>query len=1794
MTTEDRRKAKRGWVTRSVNELKALCEADPPPAPQHLRGALSNFTKRIKALDEIQALHEVELPPDQMDADIDTADEFRKTAYEAAYAAEALLEQILLPPEDDAPVQPEDGSMQGSAQGSATAVSAKLPKLVLPKYSGGAAEWQSFYDQFEAHIHLSDLPPISKFSYLKSLLQGDAERCIAGLAMTAENYQTAVDLLTTRFGRAELIRYTHIQSLLHIQPPHKCQGKRYVSQLWAFRDEIVKHLRSLEALGVEGEKSEVILTPIIVSRLPDQIRLEWARDGAGHEADLGYLQDFLESEITRIERSEMFKEKDPEEKEKNENKKTFFQSYKGKKKEEKVPSASALNSVSSVTPNCVFCSKGHSSSACDEILKLSVDDRKEKIKSHDICFRCLMKGHHAKGCSELCSHCKGFHHVITCYKYHGPLQSSDARKASSVSKKVNEVKHGSSTKVNDDNNVLMSNLSTFRDTDRKGTVLGTASVDVRCPDGSIKNTRILFDNGSDITYISSKCVKKVNPQFVTTEMIPYSSFGGHHSGTNSERNVYSVKLLSKIGQVHVILAAEIPVICRPLIRPAVPKEVLEKFGQLTLGEEYGNLREIEFDMIIGLDYYWEFLDPTEFMKIGKIVAMNSPFGFILTGAFNVKKDSKCTSSVQFLAIFSVTDNELATFWDLESVGILNDANQDNEMSPMLKKFNEVTQFKNGRYVVQMPFKNEDCKEKLGNNMKVALKCTESMYKRLGKDDKLFNDYREVFREYERLDIIEKVPHNELYPEHLFYVMPHRNVQKVESETTKNRPVFNCSSSAPNVLSLNDCLSTGPSLNPDLVEVILRFRRWPIVVSADITKAFLQICLSDKDKDLHRFFLLDEKGELQVWRFKRLPFGNTCSPFILNATIKLHLDKYEKSNTVTELSENMYVDNLLSGADTQTEAANLYCEARDILADANMPLTKLISNSTLITSQQNQVYAITKQGSNSVLGLTWNNALDTFIFSGIKIDCLEINFTKRFVLSCIARIFDPTGKISPFVMYCKILFQEIWQLGLDWDQDLPFHLAAKFEKWIKSSQVLCEMKITRSYFPDCKWHSLIDIELHAFCDGSEKGYGACIYIKAKFGNVFRTALVASKSRVAPIKRIKIPRIELLAAVLAARLLVFVYNALRLANRAKLFCWTDSTIALAWIQGDPNLRKPFVANRVIEIQTLTPPSSWFHIEGVNNPADLISRGALAEALVDNKLWLQGPDMLTEGKMNEKHQMYESTLEMKPQVSACHTVVKNSREIMELVEKFSSLNKILRIIAWVYRFVNNCKKLTKVNPTLTAEELSFAKKKVIKCVQRDAFYQEIADLESGKKVAHTSKLFKLNPMIDDEGMLRMHSRLELSELPFDTVYPLIIPNGHFSHLLIKAQHYLLYHAGVESLVSTLKGQYFIFGLRRTAKKVVNSCMRCKRHDSRPCNQAAAPLPAQRIQSAPPFSHTGLDYAGPVFTSDYPGKKLYILLFTCAVTRAVHLELTDSMNLQDCMLAVRRFIGRRGMPTKFQSDNAKTFISAAQELTNIYGMTAPQWDYITPRSPWWGGYWERLVKSVKLAMKKTLGVSSITKGEMITLLVEIEACINSRPLFYVSDESVEYKTLSPSHFLLGRDAFMKSNVSFESISVNSSDLYLKHKAMNNMFKRFWSLWSKDYLSSLPSVVKKFKQKCNLKLGSVVLIREENIPRLQWPLGLVIEILPSKDNLTRSVKIKTAKGIVQRPVQKLHDLEVQSTSVIDQIDEIIHDKNDVTTVIDISDDVDKLEDKNVDVKDVDQNSYRTRFGRTIRNPDRY
>ena len=349
---------------------------------------------------------------------------------------------------------------------------------------------------------------------------------------------------------------------------------------------------------------------------------------------------------------------------------------------------------------------------------------------------------------------------------------------------------------------------------------------------------------------------------------------------------------------------------------------------------------------------------------------------------------------------------------------------------------------------------------------------------------------------------------------------------------------------------------------------------------------------------------------------------------------------------------------------------------------------------------------------------------------------------------------------------------------------------------------------------------------------------------------------------------------------------------------------------------------------------------------------------------------------------------------------------------VERFGSLAKATRVMGWVLRFIGNARGTSRCDEQdLTGTEVCNARNTLFRLSQAESFPDEVTALKLGKIISNSSPLKRLSPFLSD-GLLRVRGRLQFSDLSYEAKHPSILPRGHLAYLLVLEQHQLMHHAGVGTLLTAVRSEFWVLGLRAIARRVVGGCLACRWQDAPAGSEQTAPLPRDRATCAPPFAVTGVDFAGPLFSVDCPQKKLYICLFTCAVTRAVHLEITESLSLQHFMMAFRRFAARRGVPSTVYSDNATTFRGADVLLRKYFGRLSPCWKFIAPLSPWWGGWWERLVRSVKVALRKSLGKRCLTRTELETVLFEVEACINSRPLTFQGDSPDCPGPLTPNHF--------------------------------------------------------------------------------------------------------------------------------------------------------------------------------------
>lgn len=1702
------RSAARGWLTRTIRALEAVMAAEIVDRVD-LEDAVHEFDIRFGAVDEAQTAVEYKLPDADLEADLDEAAQSRGEARVVRRKATRLLLSLRTVTASGT----EESSENGSVTGSEALKTVKLPRLELPKFSGNLTLWQSFWDQFKAIVDASDLPKVSKFTYLQSLLTGEAKTAIEGLALTSDHYDTACELLEQRFGKPERIIFAHIQSLLTLSiGPGKGTP---TDKLRRLQDELLGHVRSLEALGIKGEKYGILLTPVVLSRLPADIRMEWAREGEGKESDLTWLLAFLKKEIERRERAECFKEVT--------SKHSDRVNVQEEKKGTRVPTTSALQTSSQNAWSCEFCGKSHATARCIEVLKLPIPEREKRIKEKWLCFRCLKSGHIAKGCSAKCAKCTGRHHEMCCTA--GQKTDSKTLKAEDT-----QVKSAQDVPV-EATNVSHVGVSCSKKLGGYRTVLQTARVCVHGSKGKVEAT-LLFDSGSDRTYVSSSLINRVGPKWVSSIDIKYAAFGGGKS-TSKMRNVYELHTEGVHGVNRgreAFTAVEVPVICAPLRRPKVPVACLKALGDLQLADNYCEERELSIDILVGLDYYWQLVRQGIVHVPNGPVAQDTAFGWVVSGSWD--SNSSAVESHQLLSLEDIPERNLRSFWDLESIGINPlESCVDNST---LKHFNETIQFKDGRYEVALPWKQGPYVPELMDNERTARARLSSLSRRLNRDPNLRSSYDQVLEEMERQGMITEVNTGELVPYPVFY-LPHHPVVKETSTTTKVRPVFDASAVGPNDVSLNDCLETGPSLIPNLVEVLIRFRRWKVALTADIRKAFLQISLRREDQDVHRF-LWEHHGSVRVMRFERVTFGNKSSPFLLNATVRYHLSLFSSTRVIEELMKNLYVDDWLSGADTEAEAHKMLSEAKEVMQKAGMELTKWNSNSKEVSGK---VYTHIggkhlESESFKILGVKWTSDEDVFSFDGIEIPT-GITTTKRVVLSFIARLFDPLGFLAPFIMIAKCLFQELWQLGLHWDDEVPEELHAQFCHWLEGINVLKQWQIPRCYMVH-SWSSLEGVELHAFGDASVKGYGAVVYLRVPSSDgKFATAMVVSKAKVAPLQKVTLPRLELLGSLLAARLLKFVCQTLELPKGVVYRCWTDSMVVLAWVKGSPGRWKQFVANRVSEIQGLTDPAQWFHCPGKDNPADLTTRGLYAENLVTSTLWLHGPSWLNgptdlfpggEPLVDEMPAEEKVTIVTVTSELYCRPLLK--------VERWSTLTKALNVTGWILRFIHNVRHGgERRTGGLSHREQYKARVQFLCLVQLSAFPGEIDNLKQGKALPKGSPVAKLNPFIGSDGLMRVKGRLQMSELSYEDKHPIILQSNHAALLLVRFQHKLLKHAGVGTLVTSLRDGYWIIGLRRLAKQVKRECVFCQKQDARACSEPAGPLPELRVTQSPPFTVTGIDFAGPLFCRDHPKDKFYVCLFTCAVIRAVHLELVDSLSLLEFMMALRRFAARRGLPSVLYSDNATTFKGAERQLRAYFGPHSPEWKFIVPKSPWWGGWWERLIRSVKGALKKSLGTSCLSRAELETTLHEVEACINSRPLTFVGDEPDCRNPLSPSHFLIGKRVGFQPKVLEDQGTVNRQNLLLRDRIRLEQLDKFWSIWRDDYLRNLPPSVKGWKAQGGLKIGSVVLIREDNVPRMRWDLGVVTELFPGKDGVCRSVSLHTNKGPRTRAIQRLHDLEI-------------------------------------------------------------
>eukprot|EP00794_Sanderia_malayensis_P016165 gene16165-biopygen13734 len=1631
----------------------------------------------------------------------------------------------------------------------------KLPKLELKKFGGKIAEWPEFWDGFRSAIHEdSQLAKVDKFKYLKSFLEEPARSVVSGFPLTDADYDSALELLKGRYAKPSVIKRAHINDLINLAPVY---NEKSVQRLRHLHDQIETRFRAMEAQHVNKESYSSVVVPILLGKVPESLRNNMIRFGSNHmEWNLDDMLGALAKELEVLEGHFPIMQQAGGGGERRQDRPRPQQS--------RPSTASALFAGHDGQKKCAFCQEEHSPENCTKIK--DVEERKHLLIKSARCFSCLKPGHRSYKCRNKisCNRCKeGNHHCAICPSL-APCISKDSQPQPTAP-------------------VLDPTASAWvGNTGSEGRVaLQTALAVVNgTREGKV---RVLFDTGSHKTFITAKAVSKLGLRPVRTERLGIKAFGSTESNV-AMRDVVRISLGPSQGGESVSVEAFVvkDIASIPNIHIEVVKSNYSHLSKLWFSDVSGSEDTLEVDCLIGSDWLWQF-QKGETIRGGpeEPVAVKTSLGWVISGPLKGEKLASVDANVNICvdSMFSLAanqkddlDTKVQKLWDLDSLGI-------REGNKVHENVLDNISFTGGRYSVGLPWKLGH--KPLGSNYNVSLQRLKGQVKKLEQSPTIYEQYNDIISQQAAQGIIERV--TELEATGTVHYLPHRAVVRENAETTKVRVVYDASSkNRKSDASLNDCLHVGPALTPLIFDVLLRFRTNPVALVGDIEKAFLNIEIHPKDRDCLRFLWLKDihskNPEVVVYRFNRVVFGCNSSPFLLNCVLRHHIQKYEEEDPdfVSKMIGGFFVDDLVTGCENTEKAVSLYERAKERMKEGGFHLRKWKTNDRRLAREiavkeeegvkeritpeiEDTSYVKETLGApvsmgekTKVLGITWDNHKDTWEFNlgnrGEEIS-KTVPTTKRGILSALASIFDPHGLVSPIAVSAKILFQELCLEKLGWDDPIPSDKSARWEEWLKDLKGTGNICIPRCVVSINKG-TLLSRQLHGFADASQKAYCGMIYLVEETTEGTFTRLLCAKTRVAPLKELSIPRLELMSARVLATLMNTAIEALGPQFKIdSVRYWLDSKTALYWINNNGEW-KQFVQHRVNEILGLTKKEDWGHVAGIDNPADLGSRGAKASHLKGSELWWQGPEWLRRGKESwpKGLLLQDTSVVMSERKKNANVLVTlgSKAGVSEVVkiDRHSTLSKLLRVTAYVQRFIANLRELKAGRrPKLGAlevEEMERAERLWIKDAQ-----------DSLRGSDEFEKLSVQLGVRNEDELLVCKGRLGNADFEYRRKHPILLPKQNaFTDLVIYDCHARVHHNKLRSTLTELRGRFWVPRGRQQVKRVVGKCQICKRLEGKAFKPPpTTELPSFRVTETLPFSNTGVDFAGPLYVKNNTGEmvKVYITLFTCCVTRAVHLELISDLQTSTFVNCLRRFCARRGTPRLINTDNGLTFKAADSLLKKLKLDHTFQgfldhhritWKFNLPLSPWWGGYFERMVGSVKRCLRKVLGNARLSFDELSTILTEVESTLNSRPLTYLYDELGD--VLTPSHLLYGhRFSSLSEGIDPHSELDESDDKVCKRFLyLTKKLSHFWNRWRKEYLTDL----REFHKMSNsetvpVKKGDLVLLREDNVKRGQWKVAIVEEIIYGKDREPRGATVrKYEKGkpsILNRPLQRLYPLEI-------------------------------------------------------------
>lgn len=1748
----------------------------------NLQARLDTMCHTYEEFDSVQSDIESLTDPSNAQAEEQERVYYEDTYYELISAAKVIINKA---------AQPNSSHKTIIQNNLPTTTMAPMPAISIPEFNGSYETWVNFKQTFDSLVSQNPtLTNLQKFYYLKSALQGGAAQIISSITISEENYDNAWQLLTDRYENKKAIIHTHVKSIFELQEIHRENHQN----LRKFTDTFLAHYRSLEKLGERVNEWSTLLIYLLGTKLPIQTRREWEICSRSENSPtIINFSKFLTERCCFLESLD-FKL--------NISNNPTTTMYAPNKQQEYKRHTHVAGPVS-----CSLCKQHHFVYACQKFKQLLPGQRIAEARNLNLCINCLRPGHQTRFCKSLhsCSICRKRHHSILHLSNTLPPHLPDNYPQSREFANPNICKQPAIGAVNDSRNTsllssiqnttpeapsvkqtngflnypgnatpLSTAITPFKDAppvsfeeqqtpesvfpasycalnQEAFTILPTAVINIYDAENKPIEARALLDSGSQCNFITRELFDRLN--------LPSNSVKLPISGLSQNTTTINQRAMLTIASTHSYYTSHSPFYIIKNITDFMPQRPIKvTIPKLTTDIPLADAQfglPAKIDVLLGAAIFFEVLRPNQ-IKLGYQlpILQETEFGYIASGDFV----TKATSSKNCL--FAANNNlamQLEKFWTIEDNYSTSQLYSKEESECEEEFIRSTRRDQTGRFIVKLPLKHDA--RKLGNSYHTALNRFLSQERRFTRNESLKQPYTDFMTQYEQLGHMtrhEPPVKDTVMP--VAYFLPHHLILKMHSVTTAHRVVFDGSARTTSGYSLNDILKVGPTIQNDLFNILIRFRKHPIILIADIAKMYRQINVDPSQRNLQCILWRKHPSEpITQYVLNTLTYGTAPASYLATRCLKqISLDVQNSYPAESEtILNDFYIDDLLTGSNLEQDIIELRKNLVNILQSYGLELRKFASNrpSVLKDLAQNELsiknYIITDDQTTKVLGVSLNLVTDQFNYASNWPTFTPGKVTKRIILSTISKIFDPLGLVGPIIIQAKILLQKLWCNKLDWDASIPQELCEQWSRFYNQIHTINDLKIPRHIFLEFP----TSIQLHCFSDASNYAYGACLYARSEdqYGNI-AVHLIAAKSRVAPIKTITLPCLELCGALLSARLAKKTITALQI-RIDRVFFYTDSTIVLSWLAAEPATWKTFVCNRISEIHSLSNVEQWHHIPSAHNPADLISRGISAAEISSAVLWWQGPNFLSAAQKNWPHDRHISHFTRAPQETPEYrtkkpvalTAQQNSNILSDAIKRYSSFSKLVNIIGFCLRFISNLRpSAQKQTGSLTSNERERSRNLLIKTAQRESFPEELQNLKHSKPVKFASKLISLNPFIDKDEIIRVGGRLKHASISHNRKHPIILPaNHHLTQLIIEYEHIRNLHPGPQATLSHVRANYWPLKGKQSVRKFTRKCIKCFRANPKSINPLMGDLPEFRLNPSRPFTRCGVDYCGPFQLKDgkYRNRKIikgYVCVFICMTTKAVHLELVTEMTSACFINALERLVSRRGCCKHIYSDNGTNFIGANNELTRISNLTntekfnafsntnSLQWHFIPAKSPHFGGLWEAAVGSLKRHLKRILSQTPFTFEEFYTILSKVEAVLNSRPLTPLSDDPHDLEALTPGHFIIGEPMTAIPEANFCDMPTSHLSRYMHIKRLH---QHIWKRWQKDYLNNLQQRTKwRTNPDSGSLRGALVLLKEESTPPMVWPLGRIQDIHPGSDNIVRVVTVRTKNGVVKRAMTKV------------------------------------------------------------------